>query len=116
MKNNKDVLWWEFGEALCKVYTQKSYIGWGYGSWREYLMRELEVGYSSASKRVNLYCHFSEMGVEVHGWVSGLSLSKAQALKPFVTDDNVKRIRRRVCRLSAARMKDRLEREFTRLT
>mgnify|MGYP001214520271 CR=1 FL=1 len=79
---------WKLGESLHSVRQEALYRLWGYATFQEYVIRDLEMCDRTAHYLVNLAEFWKKLKPEHQAWVKELGWTKAKELTDYVNNGN----------------------------
>jgi hypothetical protein len=92
--------YWDLSEMLHSIYTNSYYIAWGFGSWRDYVVSELDFQTRKAHYLVSVYDQartLSDDGIEL---LKRIGWSKAKEIVHLLTPENIHEWKQRLEGLS----------------
>jgi len=87
---------WDLAVVLEMAYDKGMYQNWGFGSFREYVEKELQIHIRKAQFLVQLQEWFKKMPGNIQQWMRGLGWTKARMLMHVVTIENAAEWRNKI--------------------
>lgn len=94
LKARIDTGYWDFANALHRVWKETLYMEWGHENWSEYVENELDHQLRSAQYMVGIVDYFGKMPQHIQDWVKSLGWSKAKELVKKVDENNFDEVRK----------------------
>lgn len=111
LRNQSESSCWDLSEILFKVYNENLYRSWGFTSWQDYVINELDVSVDKARLLIKLQEWFGTMTPSIQEWMKSLGWTKARRLMHVVTVANAAEWRDRVLGKTVAQIEEMLQAE-----